>query len=62
MAYKINKTDGAQLVEVPDGTIDNTTTSLVIVGRNYTGYGEFLGENFIRLLENAANIWQTQKA
>ena len=28
---------------------------MTLVGKNYAGYGEFLDENFIRLLENGAN-------
>jgi len=54
MAYTINKTDGTIFAVVADGTI-NTDSSQVIVGKNYAGYGEFLGENFVHLLENAAN-------
>lgn len=52
MPYSINKTNGDLLVTVEDGTADLTTTSLALVGRNYAGYGEFLNENFIKLLEN----------
>lgn len=55
MAYVINKTNGAQLVVLEDGTV-NTSTSLGLVGRNYTGYGEIQNENFVQLLENFANI------
>ena len=54
MAYTINRTDGTIFAVVADGTI-NTDSSQVIVGKNYAGYGEFLGENFVHLLENAAN-------
>ena len=54
MAYTINKTDGTIFAVVADGTI-NTDSSQIIVGKNYAGYGEFLGENFVHLLENAAN-------
>jgi hypothetical protein len=28
---------------------------MILVGKNYAGYGEFLDENFIHLLENSAN-------
>jgi hypothetical protein len=38
-----------------DGTLD-TTTSVGLVGRNYTGYGEIQNENFLFLLENFANV------
>jgi hypothetical protein len=54
MAYTINLTDGSQLTVVNDGTI-NTTFSMVLVGKNYAGYGEFLNENVVHLLENGAN-------
>ena len=54
MAYTINLTDGSIFAVIPDGTI-NTSSSMTLVGKNYAGYGEFLDENFIRLLENGSN-------
>jgi hypothetical protein len=54
MAYTINLTDGNVFAVVADGTI-NTNSSMVLVGKNYAGYGEFLNENVIHLLENGAN-------
>jgi hypothetical protein len=54
MAYTINLTDGAVFATVNDGTV-NTASSMTLVGKNYAGYGEFLDENFIHLLENGAN-------
>ena len=55
MSYQLNKTDGTILTDLIDGQIDTTTTNLVLVGRNYTGYGEYFNENFIKLLESFAN-------
>lgn len=55
MSYNLNKTDGSLLVELVDGRLDNTTTNLSLIGKNYKGFGEFLNENFIALLENFAN-------
>lgn len=52
MTYKINKTDGSLLAEVVDSTIDQTACDLTLVGKNVAGYGEFLNENFVKLLEN----------
>ena len=52
MAYNLTKTDSSALVTVPDGQIDATATSLTLVGKNYPGYGQFMNENFVRLLEN----------
>jgi len=54
MAYTVNKTNGSVLATVADGTID-TSTDLVLVGKNYAGYGEFLNENTVKMLENFAN-------
>ena len=54
MAYTVNKTSGALLATVSDGTIDNTT-DLIMIGKNYSGYGELLNENFVKLLENFSN-------
>ena len=54
MAYTINLTDGTVFATIPDGTT-NTSSSMILVGKNYAGYGEFLDENFIHLLENSAN-------
>jgi len=54
MAYTINLTDGSVFATIADGTV-NTASSMILVGKNYAGYGEFLDENFIHLLENASN-------
>lgn len=54
MAYTINLTDGQVFAVVADGTI-NTSSSMILVGKNYAGYGEFLNENVIHLLESGAN-------
>ena len=51
MAYTVNKTTGTVLTTISDGTID-TTTNLTLIGKNYAGYGEFLNENLVKLLEN----------
>ena len=51
MAYIVNKTNGEILTTLIDGQVD-TTTDLTLIGKNYTGFGEQLNENFVRLLEN----------
>ena len=55
MSYQLNKTNGNLLTDLVDGQIDDTSTNLVLVGRNYSGYGEYFNENFIKLLENFSN-------
>jgi hypothetical protein len=52
MAYLLNKTDGSLLTEILDSVIDTTATDLTLIGKNVTNYGEYLNENFIKLLEN----------
>jgi len=54
MSYVINKTNGTVLATVLDGTINTSASSLTLVGRNYSNYGEVIGENFVKLLENFA--------
>jgi hypothetical protein len=54
MAYTINLTNGTTFATITDGTV-NTSSSMTLVGKNYAGYGQFLDDNFIHLLENSAN-------
>jgi hypothetical protein len=54
MAYIINKTDSTPLTTITDGTIDNTT-SLTLIGKSYSGFGELLNENLVKLLENSSS-------
>jgi hypothetical protein len=61
MAYTINLTDGTVFATIADGTINQIAGGTVgvplvtLVGKNYAGYGEFLDENFVHLLESGAN-------
>lgn len=55
MAYTINKTDGTILATVADGQIDSISSDLTLIGKNYSGFGESINENFIKLLENFSN-------
>lgn len=61
MPYTLNKTNGLVLAVVQDGKIEDTTTDLTFVGKNYTGYGEAFNENFVKLLESFANPNQPKK-
>jgi len=55
MTYKINKTDGSLLKEILDSEIDQVATDITLIGKNVTGYGEYINENFVKLLENFAS-------
>ena len=56
MTYTINKTDGTTLTQLVDGELNQTTTDLTLVGRNTSGYGQYINDNFLWLLENFANV------
>lgn len=53
MTYLVNKTDGTA-IPILDGTSNVTATSLTLIGRLATNYGEKQNENFVWLLENFA--------
>lgn len=55
MAYTIVKSDGTVLTTIADGTINTTSTSVGLPGRNYAGYGQQLDTNFVHILENFAD-------
>jgi microcystin-dependent protein len=56
MPYNITLSNGDDLIAggLLDNTADSANTSLVLVGKNYKGYGLFLNQNFARLMENFA--------
>ena len=55
MAYTIVKSDGSVLTTIADGTINTTSTSLGLPGRNYAGYGQALDTDLVHLVENFAS-------
>ena len=55
MPYTVTNSDGSLTVSVADGTVDQTTYALALVGRNVSNYGEYFIRNSIRHLENFAS-------
>jgi len=55
MPYILKKTNGQQLAVIQDGSTNATTADLTFVGKNYSGYGQIVNENFLQLLENFAS-------
>lgn len=53
--YLINKTNGDVLMELADGVINQAGSSLTLIGKNVSNYGEYINENLVHLLENFAN-------
>jgi hypothetical protein len=60
MPYILKRTNGTTLTVVQDASVDNST-GLTFVGRNYSGYGQPVEENLVKLLENFANITAPSK-
>jgi hypothetical protein len=58
MTYSILLTNGSTLTSVANGTIDQTASDLTLIGQNTSGYGLFINDNFVHLLENFANTSQ----
>ena len=54
MSYTINNTRGSVVTTVTPGTTQ-VVGGLTLIGKNYTGYGELIAEDFVKLLENQAN-------
>ena len=55
MSYTVTTTAGVTIASIADGTVNTSATSLTLIGKNYAGYGLFLNENYIKLVENFAN-------
>jgi hypothetical protein len=55
MPYIVTTTSGTAIATIPDNTVNTTTTSITLVGKNYAGYGAFLNENYVKILENFSN-------
>ena len=59
MTYQVTHSDSTNPLKPPinvkDGTLNNET-SLQFVGRGYPGFAPIVGNNFLHLLENFANI------
>lgn len=55
MAYTILNTDGTTLLLLADGKVDESTTSLTLIGKNVPSYGEYINNNFVKLLANFAS-------
>lgn len=53
--YTITLSNGTALCTVPEETIDKTSSSVALIGKGITDYGESQNNNFIHILENFAN-------
>jgi len=58
MSYQVKFTEtnnpAKQTITVEDQTL-NQETAVTFVGKNFPGYGSYIAENFLHLMENFAN-------
>lgn len=54
MSYTLTTSDGSVVINIPDGQFDNST-SLTLPGPNSVGYGQYLNQNLLTLLESFAS-------
>jgi len=54
MSYTVNNTRGSVVSTVNNGTTASIG-GITLIGKNYTGYGELIAEDFVKILENNAN-------
>lgn len=51
MATNISKADGTP-ISLADDTVDSTSTSLELPGRNVSNYGQYINQDLVRILEH----------
>jgi len=54
MPYTVSNTRGSTVATVQDGTTV-AVGGVTLIGKNFTGYGDIIAEDFVRLLENNAS-------
>lgn len=62
MAYIIYNNNGSVLLTLADGEVDTLTTSLSLVGKNVNNYGQYVNNNFTKLLTSFSNDTPPQQA
>lgn len=57
MSYTVKRTDEPNngSITISDQTIDNSSTSINFVGKNFPGYSTYIAENFLHMLEHFAS-------
>jgi hypothetical protein len=55
MAYTILNSDGSTLVLLADKSIDKDSSSITLIGKNVSSYGEYFNNNLIKIMANFAS-------
>lgn len=61
MAYTLSKTNGQTLIFLNDGLVDTAASSINLIGKNVTNFGDAQNENFVHMLENFAYTAEPNK-
>jgi hypothetical protein len=61
MAYTISKSNGATLITLNDGLVDSQVTSINLIGKNVSNFGDAQNENFVKLLEHFSSSVQPRR-
>lgn len=56
MAYTIYNNDGTVLLTLAEGEVDSVTTSLDLIGKNLNNYGQYVNQNFVKILTSFASV------
>lgn len=56
MSYTITLSNGDVLTTLQDGKVDQISSDIALIGRNVTGFGQYLNQDLVRILENFANV------
>ena len=55
MVYNLKRSDGTPLLTLGDSTLDSTSTSLTLVGKNSLNFGSSINQDLINLMQHFAN-------
>jgi microcystin-dependent protein len=58
MSYTLNQTDGVPLLVLADGIVNTDKTSISLIGKNVSNFGDAQNENFLHMLEHFSNVSQ----
>ena len=58
MSYTLSLTDNTPLLVLADGKVDVDLTSISLIGKNVSNFGDAQNENFLHMLEHFSNVYQ----
>ena len=58
MSYTLSLTDNTPLLVLADGKVDVDSTSISLIGKNVSNFGDAQNENFLHMLEHFSNVSQ----